>query len=274
MDSGFNMEHLFQAFAELDRPAHMGRLVRGLIHNINGPLQNISMLLELMERNHSRIDELVRVLPIPDPADLSRLLDSQKGRVGRLLDQVQVFSEMLRDFMTLHEIEANESEIDVNLILEKLGRVYKADLFFKHQVALRMELAPHVPLLRVLGRHLIPALHHLIQNALTALRTAPAKEIVLASEVTREGVAVRVEDSGCGLPDEMSAEELFNPFVTRWPAEVVECEADRKHLGLGLSIVRHLLAPYGAESRLEAKGTGTRALLLLPVPGTFCRTRG
>ncbi|SMC19455.1 Histidine kinase-, DNA gyrase B-, and HSP90-like ATPase [Desulfacinum hydrothermale DSM 13146] len=274
MHGDLDMKKCFAALAELDRPGHMGRLMRGLIHNINGPLQNISMLLELMERNHTRMEDLVASLSDQDGSDLPRLLDSEKGRLGRLLEQVRLFSDMLRDFMILHEIEANESEIDVNQILERLGKIYKADLFFKHHVSLRLELAPHVPLLRVLGRHLVPALHHLIQNGLTALRAASEKELVLATDVFQDEVWIRVEDNGCGLSDQVPTEELFTPFATHWPSEVNEQEKGRNHLGLGLALAQHLLSPYGAQVRLEPMETGTRAVVILPVPGTFCRTKG
>lgn len=259
-----------EALAELDRPAHLGRLLRGLIHNINGPLQNISMLLELMERNHAKIEEHFQVQGSPWMDAVRPLCDGQKGRMQRILDQVRVFSEMLKDFMVLQEIEANESEVEINLILEKLSRVYRADLFFKHHVTVTLRPAPKVPLLRVRGRHVVPALEHLVENAVLSMRASKEKALVLSTEVTGEHVIVEVRDTGCGLPKGRSPEELFQPFVTAWPDDVRSADKTYRHLGLGLTLAQKLLEPYGAGICLKPGASGgTAARVLLPKSGTF-----
>ncbi len=257
--------------AELDRPAHMGRLLRGLIHNINGPLQNISMLLELMERNHAKIEGHLQSETAAAARDALRpLCDGQKGRIQRILDQVRVFSEMLKDFMVLQEIESNESEVEINVILEKLSRAYRADLFFKHHVTVTLRPAAKVPLLRVRGRHLIPALEHLVENAVLSMRASKEKNLVLSSEVTEEHVIVEVRDTGCGLPKDRSLEELFEPFVTAWPDDIRSADKTARHMGLGLTLARKLLEPYGAAIALKpGESGGTTARVVLPKSGTF-----
>lgn len=260
-----------EVLAELDRPAHMGRLLRGLIHNINGPLQNISMLLELMERNHAKIEgHLQSEIPASLRDALRPLCDGQKGRIQRILDQVRVFSEMLKDFMVLQEIESNESEVEINVILEKLSRAYRADLFFKHHVTVTLRPAPKVPLLRLRGRHLVPALEHLVENAVLSMRASIEKTLILSSEVTEQHVIVEVKDSGCGLPKDRSPEELFQPFVTAWPDEVRSADKTFRHTGLGLTLARKLLEPYGAAVVLkDEENGGSAARVILPKSGTF-----
>ena len=266
-----NIHCPLDVLAELDRPAHMGRLLRGLIHNINGPLQNISMLLELMERHHTKIEGHLQSEAAATAQDALRpLCDAQKGRIQRILDQVRVFSEMLKDFMVLQEIEANESEVEINLILEKLSRVYRADLFFKHHVTVTLRPAAKVPLLRLRGRHLIPALEHLVENALLSMRASKEKTLVLCSEVTADHVIVEVKDTGCGLPKDRSPEELFLPFVTAWPDGVRSADKISRHVGLGLTLAQRLLAPYGAAIVLKPEEDGgTAARVFLPKSGTF-----
>lgn len=249
-------EYPVDVLAELDRPAHMGRLLRGLIHNINGPLQNISMLLELMDRNHAKIEAQMSAHAGPLAEALRPLCDAQRGRIQRILDQVRLFSEMLKDFMVIHEIEVNESEVEVNLILEKLQCIYRADLFCKHHVTVEMRPAPRVPLLRIRGRHLVPALEHLMENALLSMRMSPEKTLVLSSEVTERHVVIRIQDTGCGLPSNRSPKELFEPFVSAWPEEVREADKINRHLGLGLTLASGLLQPYGATVSLVPRETG------------------
>lgn len=259
-----------EVLAELDRPAHLGRLLRGLIHNINGPLQNISMLLELMERNHLKIEEHLQAQATSIPEALRSLCDGQKGRIQRILDQVRVFTEMLKDFVVLQEIEANESEVEINLILERLSRVYRADLFLKHHVTVMLHLAPKVPLLNLRGRHVVPALEHLLENALLSMRASKDKTLTLSTEVMKDHVIVEIKDTGCGLPKDRSPEELFQAFVTAWPDNVRSADKTCRHLGLGLGLAQKLLNPYGAGISLKPeKSGGTVAQVFLPKLGTF-----
>ncbi|MGQ9749969.1 ATP-binding protein [Desulfosoma sp.] len=263
--TGAENEYPVEVWAELDRPAHVGRLLRGLIHNINGPLQNISMLLELMDRHQAKIDAHLFAASGSLAEALRPLCDAQRGRIQRIIDQVRLFSEMLKDFMVLHEIEVNESEVEVNLILEKLRCIYRADLFCKHQVTVQMRPAAKVPLLRVRGRHLVPALEHLMENALLSMRTSPEKTLILSSEVTAHHVVIGIQDTGCGLPQNRRGEELFEPFVTAWPDEVREADKINQHFGLGLTLALGLLQPYGATvSLMPHESGGTVAKIFLP----------
>lgn len=263
--TGAGTEYPVDVWAELDRPAHMGRLLRGLIHNINGPLQNISMLLELMDRHQAKIDGHLSAHSGSLAETLRPLCDAQRGRMQRILDQVRLFSEMLKDFMVLHEIEVNESEVEVNLILEKLQCIYRADLFCKHQVTVQMRPAAKVPLLRVRGRHLVPALEHLMENALLSMKASSEKTLILSSEVTAHHVVISIQDTGCGLPQDRSVEELFEPLVTAWPDEVREADKAIRHFGLGLTLAFALLQPYGATVSLTPhESGGTVAKVFLP----------
>lgn len=253
------------ALTEVDRPAHMGRLLRGLIHNINGPLQNISMLLELMERNHDKINGHLADGGGSLQELLRPLCEAQKGRMQRILDQIRVFSEMLKDFMILQEIEVNESEVEINLILEKLSRIYRADLFCKHHVTVETRLTPRVPLLRMRGRDVVPALEHLLENALLSMKTSRQKTLVLSTDVTEEHVVVSVKDTGCGLPKDRAPQELFEPFVTAWPDDVRAADKGNRHVGLGLTLAAGLLNPYGAVISLSPNDQGgTLARILIP----------
>lgn len=261
-----------EALAELDRPAHMGRLLRGLIHNINGPLQNISMLMELMGRNHAKLEEHLQAQSASTQNTWRPLWEGQKGRMQRVLDQIRGFSEMLKDFMVLQEVETNESELEMNLILDKLSRVYRADLFFKHHVTVIMRPASKLPLLRLRGQDVVPALRHLVENAVLSMRASKEKTLTLCTEVTEDHVVVDVRDTGCGLPKDRSPEELFQPFVTAWPDEVRLADKASRHFGIGLTLAQKLLEPYRAFISLEPEESGgTSARVFLPASGTFFR---
>jgi C4-dicarboxylate-specific signal transduction histidine kinase len=257
--------HCLEALFVKDRLSHTGSLVRGLIHNLNGPLQNMSMLLELLAKGHDRMDEAARDLFKEDPDQWARLHGHQRERIDRLTQQLAVFSDMLRDFVVLHEVEVGEGEVDINLVLSKLARVFVADLFFKHQVELELKFSERLPFVKVAGRHLIPTLMHLFDNAVTSLKGCPVRRISVESKAEAGRVRVFIRDTGCGFDGPEAPDDLFRPFHSAWPESVLAHCYDKAFLGFGLFAARRLLEPYGGSVSLSRVEEETVAAVELPV---------
>jgi len=256
-----------EALFEKDRLSHLGKIVKGLIHNINGPLQNLSMLVEMVAKGQDQLDVLV----VNQPHDFSEKWEAISGkqrlRFQRLIQQITLLAEILRDFMVLLEIERNQPEVDLKLILEKMTNVFHADLFFKHHVEMELRLERGLPLVAIHGRDLIPALMHVFGNAITALREAPRKKLTI--ECSRESanrIRIVFRDTGCGFDPEKSDDDLNSLFCSDWPETASLYDNAEKHFGLGLFTVRRLLGPYSVKFWLERDKDDTLAILLIPVP--------
>ncbi|NLI82493.1 MAG: HAMP domain-containing histidine kinase [Deltaproteobacteria bacterium] len=257
-------ERCIEALLAKDRLNHLGGFIQGLIHNINGPLHNMSMLVEVLVRSQGKLEKSAKESGLSvDPA-LDALLQKQGRRLEQLSQQIKTLTDMLRSFMLLHEIERNESEVDVNLVLTKLAETFRSDLFFKHQVTLELRLTKNLPLVRVLGRHLLPALVHLFKNAVTAMRQSPEKRLVLESALEEDGIRIAFRDTGCGIASEEARRRCFDLFYSHW-AQLPEIPStDECYLGFGLFAVRRLLEPYGVRVALESVDGETTALLHIP----------
>ncbi len=70
-------------------------------------------------------------------------------------------------------------------------------------------------------------------------------EVQLATQNDREGVEVRLADTGPGVPEELR-EEIFNPFVT----------TKKTGVGLGLSIVSKIVDGHRGSIRVENRPEG------------------
>jgi signal transduction histidine kinase len=256
---------LLDALMEKDRFCHTGKLVRGLIHNINGPLHNLSMLVEMMEQGHRQLDGLANDRDGEGQEAWQKLLTKQRERLDRLARQVSALVDMLQDFMILQEIENSESDVDLPFVLKKLAKIFRADLFLKHQVEVHLELQENLPPLRIPGKDLVPALMHLFQNAILALHEAPRKRLVIQCQ--RIGKIIRVEfrDTGTGYDPSIPEDTLFDLFYSNWPNRPNGLHNLDSPQGFGLFAVRRLMEPYGAKANLEREAGETRAILEIPL---------
>ena len=261
-----NYERSLDALFEKDRLSQFGRVVKGLIHNINGPLQNLSMLVEMLSKGQDQLDGLALSRPEGFSEKWEGVSSKQRQRFQRLTQQISLLAGILRDFMVLLDIERNQSRVDLNLIIEKMASVFQADLFFKHDVEMDLQLERGLPLASIHGRDIIPALMHLFQNAITALREAPQKKLTIEClRESEEFIRIVFRDSGCGPGAEPSVGDRCDLFYSNWPETVIIHEHGEKHFGFGLYAVRQLLGPYGVEFRLERDLQVTEAILKIPI---------
>ena len=114
---------------------------------------------------------------------------------------------------------------------------------------------------------------NIVQNAYDAMSSTGGKLTVRVRKSRAnvgdvrnvEGVEVRIEDTGPGIPPELR-EQIFNPFVT----------TKKTGVGLGLSIVSKIIDGHHGTIRIEGSerpvggqrpgtsGTGARFVIFLP----------
>ncbi|MGC8491695.1 MAG: sensor histidine kinase [Syntrophobacteraceae bacterium] len=256
-------EQYIEALYEMDRSNYSGRFVQGFVHNANGPLQNLTMLAEMVA---SGIDLQERLFQAGDKEQWSALMEKQRRRLTQIREQIARLSADLREFMQLYEIEKLGTEVDINAILERMVKLFRADLFFKHHVHCELDLAKNLPHIKVPGKDIVPAVFHLFQNGVRALKTSEKKSLRVESFLQNEEITVKITDSGAELPEGAASEDLFDLFESRWqlPDKTGAVPADR-HLGFGLYAARQLLLPHGFEVHLEKSGQETSALIRMPL---------
>ena len=232
-------QKLLAAFIDRHRAATLGSLLRGIIHNLNGSLQVLSMQMELLQR----------MLPQGE--------DNVQEQMEKCLGQIDRFKGMLELLIQrgIHDEQESPQSIQLNDILEEELSLLYHNLFFKHQVKVHKDLAPSLPLLRGNYMDFSQALANLIQNSLEAVENSSRKELFLRTRVQEGQVQVTVQDTGCGIPEEGRA-HLFEPFFTT---------KGGKRAGLGLFVARRLLAPYGASFRYSSKTGETIFEVSFPV---------
>jgi signal transduction histidine kinase len=215
-----------------ERLAALGQMSAGLAHEIRNPLGVIKGSAEML---HQKLGE-----SNPLANELAGYISTETNRLSALVTRFLDFARplhtelVLRDVTAvldraLHSVSLTRKDEDVSVRVE---RQYQPNL-------------PPVPLDESLCEQ---AFVNLIQNAYDAmgsnggtLRVAAAR----ADSANRDGIEVRIEDTGPGVPPELR-EQIFNPFVT----------TKKTGVGLGLSIVSRIIDGHHGTIRVEGSREG------------------
>ena len=223
---------LEQAQAEArrsERLAALGQLSAGLAHEIRNPLGVIKGSAEMLNQKLEKSNPLTAELAGYISSETNRLSDL----VTRFLDFARpLHTDLVRQDLTpvldraLHNVEAVRKNSAV-----KVDKQYENDL-------------PSVPLDESLAEQ---AFVNIVQNAYDAMGNEGGRLQVNVARAKdgREGIVVRISDSGPGIAPELR-EQIFNPFVT----------TKKTGVGLGLSIVSKIMDGHNGYIRVEAIGNG------------------
>jgi signal transduction histidine kinase len=235
-------QKLLVAFINRYHYSNLGVLLKGVVHNLNGSLQILSMQMELLQR----------MLPREEP--------KLQGQMEKCLGQIDKFRGMLELLIQkgVHDEQVSPQALQLNEILEEELSLLYHDLFFKHQVKVHKELASPLPLLRGHYLDLSQGFSNLIQNALEAMEGSEQKELTITTRTQGNSIRLSLKDTGCGIPEEIKP-NLFQPFFT---------SKGGKHPGLGLYITRQLLSPFGATFQVSSQPGETILEVSFPVSGT------
>ncbi len=145
---------LFKCF----RDSLIGKNTRGIIHNINSPLQVLSMQMELLRMD---LFKLRKNIFEPGNAGFAEkeagkefldIMDKCFDRVGQIEEVVQRINGMIGVIAArVNETDDDSHSTPVMLaqLLEEQAEFWKSDLFFKHKVSLGMNLPKISPVVVV-----------------------------------------------------------------------------------------------------------------------------
>jgi signal transduction histidine kinase len=194
---------------------------------------------------------------VTDPQQVRRyggLIEKEGSRLTSLVAQVLDFAGIESGSRAYASEPVSLSGVlddvvqDMRLVLEQSG------------LALKKDVAPGLP--EVAGD--APALRRVFANLLAnAVKFAASGRRVIVRAAPRadgRSVELRVEDHGPGIPPE-ERERVFEPFYRGAAAQRNEMPGS----GLGLSLVRRVIAAHGGRVRIEdASGGGTAVVVELP----------
>jgi signal transduction histidine kinase len=236
--------------------------VSSVSHELRAPLGSIRLLAEGLERG--TVTDADRRL------EYFRLIGQETRRLGSLVENVLDFSR-IEQGRKQYEFEPTRIDALLHRTVETFEPLAK-----ERGVRLEVVVPDSGPPLELPadGRALQQALLNLLDNALkhspegarirVQLELHPAPLTEGRSPTAFSQLRLSVTDSGPGIPA-ADHERIFEPFFRRGS----ELRRDTQGVGIGLSIVRHILEAHGGRIDLVSQpGQGATFTLVLPVPSS------
>ena len=127
-------------------------------------------------------------------------------------------------------------------------------------IQIRVEAAERLPLLEADRDKIKQVLLNLLSNAIKYNR--PNGTVIMRPEEREDEIAIYVQDTGMGIPEE-AVPHLFQKFF-----RVREHESRASGTGLGLSICKQIISGHGGRIEVKSKlGIGTVFMVCLPRSG-------
>ncbi|HWA74421.1 MAG TPA: PAS domain S-box protein [Polyangiaceae bacterium] len=201
---------------------------------------------------------LRRRQPPPDLDQPLAIIERNARRQARLIEDVLDISRIISGKLTLHQGPTNLSEVVQNA-MESVGPAAEAK-----QIRIRVKLDVDVTITAD-GDRLQQVVWNLLSNAVKF--TPHAGEVSIRTHREGSDICICVSDTGEGITSD-ALPVIFEPF------RQADASTTRRHggLGLGLAIVRQLVAAHGGTVRAESEGPGKGAKFVVALPAQIVVT--
>ncbi|MBU0730844.1 MAG: sensor histidine kinase [Proteobacteria bacterium] len=254
-----------KAYLQQSHDAAIGRLYRGLVHNMNGDIQAITMQSELISMMFVKADELLAriVQDLKEGGESLELLELREMLKRRaslhetMGGSVRSIQNIMRRTASFQDFEAgtDSASYTLNSIITDEVDFLKADSFFKHKVHKQFSLNETLPPLKQFQLEVHQIICALLENAVDAMRSIEGPHELFVESTLQNGKAeVLIRDNGPGISPE-NMERIFEPFFT----------TKENASGLGLYMANTLAHECNSVIHCESKPGCTQFKLSMPV---------
>lgn len=218
----------------------VGRLISGVVHEINNPLTAVVGYAELLATQEEMPSQLREDL---------KYIHENAVRCRDIMGNLLRFSRKEK----LKKRPIQIKDVVVNAIKLMEYRLMKTEFIEVHQ-----DLPHDLPPVFADSRQLEQVMVNLIQNACDALtEISGPKRLSIKGKRQDDFVIVSVEDNGPGIPQNLR-NKIFEPFFTT--------KEEGKGTGLGLAICQDILQEHGGSLSIDnSSASGTRFLIKLHI---------
>jgi len=233
-----------KALIQSTKLATIGQVTAGLAHEVNNPLNNISLTAEVLLEDLSGEDDA-----------------ETHGMVADILAQTERAREVVQNLLVFIRMAKTTDPVPFDLVqvTEDAVGLLKNQIRLS-QIQVETEFAGSSLISKGFPGQVEQVLVNIMLNAIQAMSPGGLMTVrVMASQQNRTGI-IEIEDSGPGITEE-DRKHIFDPFFT----------TKGEGTGLGLSVSYSIIEKHAGTITLEStlgKGTIFRISLPLEVGGT------
>jgi len=221
-----------------EKLAAIGQLASGVGHELRNPLGAIKNAVLYVRRRITKSELLTYTEP--KVLEFLDIIDEEVDSANKVITDLLSFSRVSKPAVSLVNVSS--------IIKDALNHVASSE-----NVKLTIDVDPTLPMVMVDGVQIRQVFINIILNALEAMPEGGRLEIRARSK--GEFVTVEFADTGCGIPESVTA-KIFDPLFTTKP----------KGVGLGLAMSKSIIERHGGDIGVRSKeGKGTTFTLLLPM---------
>lgn len=222
--------------------AAIGEIAAGIAHEVNNPAASTLTNLELLSGDLHKLSLEVRK-PDRTVASLVQAMEifcsEARDSVRDSLEGIQRIAFIVKGLRGFARIDGDDVDtLDINEVVETACNLVRHQIRHVAHVELDLQAAVRFPASR--GR-LIQVVLNLLLNAGQAIEEGGGSTILVTTRSTSDGVLLRIEDDGPGIPGEIAA-RIFDPFFTTKGAD--------RGTGLGLSVCADIVHRHRGTFRL------------------------
>ena len=221
--------------------ATLGELTTGIAHELNNPLNNISLFLG----------------NILDQVEINRLDEERlRHNLQSAMLQVRKAAEIISHLRTFGRVApVSQESVAVNDVIRSAISLLQEQLRLR-QIILELELSADNPIVNGSPIQLEQVFLNLLTNARDALSDSARKAIMIRTTIDQDKLTVVFSDTGPGISPEIQP-RIFDPFFT-----TKEVGAGT---GLGLSITYGIVQEHRGSITVETNPEGG-AMFILQLP--------
>jgi len=218
----------------------IARLAGALAHEIKNPLSTILMNMDLLAEDFAEA---------ASPRERRAL-----AKIHVVTDQCLRLQNLLNDFLRFSRVR--NLDLSPGSLNEQVASVldFVAPQAARQKIEITRYLDPDLPSILLDDETLYAAILNLVMNAVQAMPDGGT--LTARTRDTKQGVALDLIDTGCGMNDE-TALKMFEPFFS----------TKEGGSGLGLPTTRKIIEAHGAWMNVQSElGRGTQFTIEFPVP--------
>ena len=254
------LERSFKELVNYYRHSSVGRRCLGVVHQMNTPLQVLSFQLDLLEQKAHEELELINRSPLPGTEKLLTFSLYRREKFRQLRGEIEKLRNFSRSLVLqgLHEDTGERLHLDLNQLCRQELDLYLTDPLFKHQITKEFHFGDGSPLIYGYYIDFSQSFRNLVDNALEAMEGMEHRHLTVVTACHDKRFTVSIGDTGVGIRSEHLS-WIFEPFFT------TKQTPHGPRAGLGLFMLRRLLAPYDVEVRVDSVPGETWFTLSIPV---------